>query len=344
MVSIADIAAAVELSTGTVSQILSRRDTRYSERTRLRVQDAAKRLGYRPNAMAKALECGRSNAVGIMFADLNGSLANDILTSALPVLEAAGYHALIGVNLWSPEREEQELETFLERRLEGILALPLDGQQAHYQTIQQAGVPLVFMCDWLPGIPADVVALDGHAAGVTLTEHLLAQGHRRIALVSNDNQSEQLHARQAGYRAALKAAGITPDPTLERFVDGADPESLKTLTLGLTRHPRPPTAIVFPVEAVAWQAMELLCDVPEARRPVVAAVGGLPMSSHRLISLTTVNEPLAKIGRLAAERLLARMADRQRAPRQQLLRGDLAVRASTAPKKTMALRKGGVAA
>ena len=95
---------------------------------------------------------------------------------------------------------------------------------------------------------------------------------------------------------------------------------------------------------MAWQAMELLCDVPEARRPVVAAVGGLPMSSHRLISLTTVNEPLAKIGRLAAERLLARMADRQRAPRQQLLRGDLAVRASTAPKKTMALRKGGVAA
>ena len=339
MVSIADIAEAVGLSTGTVSQILGRHDARYSERTRLRVQEAAKRLGYRPNAMAKALECGRSNAVGIMFADLNGSLANDILTSALPVLEAAGYHALIGVNLWNPEREEQELETFLERRLEGILALPLDGQPEHYRTIQQAGVPLVFMCDWLDGIPADTVALDGHAAAAALTEHLLAQGHRRIALVSNDNRSEQLHTRYAGYRAALTAAGLAPDPTLERMVDPADPQSLEKLILGLVRHPRPPSALLFAVEAVAWQAMEILCDVPAARRPVVAAVGGLPMSNHRLISLTTVQEPLAKIGRLAAERLLMRIKDPKRAPRRLLLPGELTLRASTTTPNTRSIGK-----
>ena len=329
MVSIADIAEAVGLSIGTVSQVLGRQDTRYSEHTRQRVHETAQRLGDRPNAMAKALGRGHSSAVGVMFADLTGSYANDILASALPVLEAAGFHTLIGVNYWSPEREKQELETFLERRLEGILALPLDGQQANYHMVQEAGVSLVFMCDWLEGIPADVVAMDGYDAGLKITRHLLDRGHRRLAILGVDNQSEQLRARQAGIHAALAEAGITPDPALVRFSRTSDPESVMTLTREFIGLADPPTAILASVDAVALEVQEVVCKLPPERRPAVAGIGGLPMSGHGLISLSTVAEPLAEIGRRAAELLLKRIGKKRGACRQDLLRGELAARDST---------------
>lgn len=103
-----------------------------------------------------------------------------------------------------------------------------------------------------------------------------------------------------------------------------------TLTRDFLGLAEPPTAILASVDAVALQVQEVVCKLPPERRPAVAGIGGLPMSGHGMISLTTVAEPLAEIGRRAAEQLLKRIAKKRDACRQNLLRGGLVARDSTA--------------
>ena len=223
-------------------------------------------------------------------------------------------------------------------RAAGVVMWPHGPVDARLLARVQAAVPLVLVDRRAFGFASDSVRFDDVGGGRLVTEHLLAQGHRRIAFVGDEPFVESVQGRWNGYRRALEAAGVAPDDNLTVFTQGqCEPTFSATLRL-LLRGPSPaPTAVVCSNDAVASRLLLLLREegsrVPED--VAVTGFGDERPSYLDLIGLTTVAQSFAELGHAAGGLLLERLAQsparRGDDPREILLPMRLVVRASSGP-------------
>lgn len=329
MVSVVDVAKAAGLSAGTVSQILNCQDARYSPRTRQRVQEVARSLGYQPNRMAQKLVTQTSRTIGVLFQDLTYSSANEMLLGMLPVFKKAGYDHEISVSFWDLDLERRDVEAARQLRLDGLIAVPLPGPGAAYADAIANGMPVVFVSDHLAAIPADSVCVDGADAAYRVTQHLLERGHHRIAYLGVKSESLQLLDRHRGFRRAMAEANLPVPKEYELWGKVNDIPSIEKRVQQFLKLPVPPTAIVAVSDPVATQGLGMLHRQGATGQIALAGIGDVPMSDHACISLTTVSEPVREMGRRAAERILERLNHPELAPAPIRLRGKLVVRDST---------------
>jgi DNA-binding LacI/PurR family transcriptional regulator len=198
----------------------------------------------------------------------------------------------------------------------GIILWYLGGR-ANLPTLQElraAGIPLVFIDRQPPtGFDADYVGVDNERAAEEIVKHLLAQGHRRIAHVTNCDTASTVAERLAGYRRALEVAGNTFYPELviqDQGETGDDPnEGCEALIDGLLSLPDPPTAFFAVNDYVAQRVLAGLrargIQVPE--QIAVAGFDGVERWTPGQPFLTTANQPFERIGAKAVEVLLQRI-------------------------------------
>jgi len=237
----------------------------------------------------------------------------------------------------SPESAEafrRSEEAFLRRivrdhDIEGVLLWYLGGNRnlPALQAVRAAGVPMVFL-DRLPppGFEADFVGVDNIGAAEAVVQHLLAQGHRRIAHVTNYDNASTVQERREGYHRALSRAGITPRP--EWILQGSETAAVEALL----SQSEPPTA-VFAVNDVTGLGIVGALRARGQRVPEDMAVAGFDGVERWLPGtpfLTTADQPFERIGSTAAELLLRRIMEGPALPyRHVLLDAPLAVHGST---------------
>lgn len=332
--TITSLARELGLSIATVSYALNGRgpEMKIAEATIRRVRDAAEAMGYQPNFFAHNLRRQRTDTVGVVFADLEENWAHRILKGMVGVFDPAGYTPLLSVHFWEKEREEREIRSFLQRRVDALICFPQPASRDLYRELIAQKKRLLLLGDTLPGLPeANYVAWDSGRAAATVVRHLIATGRRRIAFVGPDHRTTMTLARYRAYADCLAGAGL---PLREDWViwerSGAVPtEAVTGLLQGRGERP---DALFVVNDGLSLPLLEAL-DRSGIRVPedvAVASMGELSHSGHSGISLTSVHEPCEELGAELARAALALIGQKRARPVQTLIAGDrLTVRRSS---------------
>ena len=307
-VTLADVAKLAGVSPITVSRAL-RGERAVDPELVARVQLAVEQLGYMPDPAARALASRHSSHVAVLIPLLSNALFVDLLEAVQRTLRPAGYQTLIGITHYDIGEEEQLLREQLLHRPAGVLVTGMERSEATRKLIAGSGVPCVHLMEVseVPGVYS--VGFSQQSAGVAMTEHLLARGHRRIAFAAAQLDPRTLQRRD-GWRQAMEAAGCF-DPELEWL--RADPSSLALggeMFENIVRSGQAVDAIFFCNDDLAQGALlaALRLGVSVPGDMAVAGFNDLTGSDQMWPPLTTVRTPRAEVGTEAARMLLALMA------------------------------------
>ena len=351
-VTIKDVAQLSGVSAATVTRALQGHP-RVLPETRARVQDAARRLGYRPDHAARTLVTGISRTIGLLVPTIRDPYWAEVAAGIEPRAAEDGFAVLIASGYGDPVRAEQNLEVLMGNRVDGIIVTTSAGV-AEPRLAQAMGLPTVVVGLDPPvgtlelegarsapvatlleaaerqrlGARLSHVGFDDVNAGEIAARHLIELGHRRIALLGGPSTLATL-LRMAGVRTVLEPAGLT----LSSVAYGGDTfEQGYAAGLELLGDDRDFTAIIafndLLAGGVVRAARELGVDVPGQ----VSIVGfdDIMLASLLEPALTTVRAPKYEMGARAAQLLFEHMSSESEM-RWELLRGSLVVRRSTAP-------------
>lgn len=230
------------------------------------------------------------------------------------------------------EREQAQLEHLARSGVDAVALVPAGTKQPALRWLRERGAPLVIVDRDLPGVAADCVCCDGEAGALGATNHLIRLGHKRIGCITGSTHSPVSQARLAGYRAAMRAAGLAYDAgvVLARDVDDV---RASAATRRLLESPLPPTAIFafsdYMAIGVLYTARSMGLRLPDELS--VIGYDGICISAFTEPPLTTIEQPTQELGRLACAMLLERLADPTLPFRRAMLPTRLCVRSSTAP-------------
>ncbi|MFV2102739.1 LacI family DNA-binding transcriptional regulator [Micromonospora sp. LOL_024] len=307
MTKIDDVARLAGVSTATVSRALRGLPT-VSTTTRRRVLAAAEQLQYAVSPSASRLAGGRTGTVAVVVPRITRWFFGVVVEAAEDFFHQAGYDLLLH-NLGGREHNRQRLlhAANLHKRVDAIMLVATPLRAAELAPLAALELPGVTVSSGttVPGWPC--VRIDDLAAARTATRHLLDLGHRRIAHISGDPDDELAFTahldRRRGYQEEMRAAGIRPDPSLDvesRF----DIAGGTRATEELLRRGDPPTAIFAACDEMAMGALTALRDAGLRVPQDVSVIGIDDHALSGVLGLSTIAQPAAEQGRLAAKVLL----------------------------------------
>jgi LacI family transcriptional regulator len=331
--TIFDVAAAAGVSKSTVSNVV--RGVEVSEATRARVVRAIERLNYKPNAIARQFVQQRTTMLGVLV----GDLSNPYYAQMAQVAERAAFHRGYTTMFCNIEGEEKiavaGVEALLEHRIAGIVFLAFIANTSPLEdALRRAGVPIVFL--GLSERWGDSVGPQDTQGGRLATQHLLELGHERIAYVRTPLvERSGDRARYAGYRAAMRKAGLAPLAPLQWDPGAGTVRAGRTrldLAAGLEGH-EAPTAM-FVSNDIGAIAMIETCETLGFAVPADVSIVGfddIALAGLHRISLTTVAQSLDFQAERAVALLLERIEKPGIEPRHESVSVALKVRDSSAP-------------
>ena len=329
-----DIARAAGVSRSTVSRVLNNAETALiSQATRLRVADAATRLGYTPNASARSLRNGRAQSIGLILPSNAHDLVEthafvQFLVGITEVTDAVHYNLILG----SSEFSRSPWQMLQANQADGIIILHPSDDPATFGQLANYASQVVLMNAASPTTPLSWVDVDNVQGARIATEHLIQHGHRRIGFITGRPGSLVARLRLAGYRDALASAGIEFDSTLvvTAAVPLRPPQGYAAMQSLLDRRPTP-TAVFCYRDLLAYGVIRAVLDrgmhVPSDI--VVVGFDDEPSSAYQPTPLTTVHADFQAKGRIAAETLMELLSGKSTPPIRQILPTTLIVRASS---------------
>jgi LacI family transcriptional regulator len=280
-----------------VSKVLNQRYG-VSAETFARVTEVIKELGYEASLVAQSLRNHRTNVIGILVADIE-PFSTELLKGAADAIRGTGFELVVysaGGRTSDPHGWEHRYLT----RLSGTL---VDGAVLVTPAVDLEGVPgtpVVAVDPHTGRSPLPTIDSDNLRGGRLATEHLLALGHRRIALLTGREDLKSAQQRETGYRRALVAAGVPVDETLIRRGD-YDHDVAAGSARELLTGPDRPTAVFAANDITAIATIEtalgLGLRVPEDLS--VVGFDNIPESALCTPPLTTVEQPIREMGRRA---------------------------------------------
>lgn len=334
-VKLKDVAIAAGVDASTVSRVLNNEaGQRVGTETRDRIVTAARELGYAPNAMARGLRTARTFTLGIAVPQLDNPVFTQMMIGATRAAHARGYELLIALveDLAVGSGIYDRLANA--HRVDGLLVSTLEPDDALRKALDRVLVPYVVMNRKARGIE-NCVALDNFAAAKQSTEYLLSLGHRRIGHLAGLLNDYNGTRRLAGYRAALKGAGIKPDPALVAeagyTLEGGD-RAARAL---LRASPRPTAMLAATVLSAAGALRALHAERVKVPAEIsVMSTNDLPIADTLHPPLTTLRMPLLEMGRIAADGLVDLLESKTATVTHLLHPNGVVVRESTAAPKS----------
>jgi LacI family transcriptional regulator len=342
-VTIGEVAELAGVSVSTVSRVLNGRSD-VSAETRLVVERVARSRGYatrralagspaRPSRERFDLAGGRlSGLVGVTTTTSGTAYFSTILAGITEALAEREMWALVCPTRQERDREVSVLKRLMRSEMVGALLLLPEESPDELRRLRQDGLVFVVV-DPLHDLGEDIpaVSADNSAGAYQATAHLLRLGHRRIGVITGRWDGAATRARLQGHYAALAEAGIMPDPMLEAegdFLVAGGAAGAERL-LGLAD---PPTAIFAFNDCMAIGALHA-ARARGLRLPDEVSVVGFddtPEAEAAHPALTTVQQPLRELGRMAVSQLVRLMDSRQFEPLHVALATRLIIRSSTA--------------
>jgi LacI family transcriptional regulator len=334
MVGIKDVARQAGVSVGTVSNVINRPDL-VSEETRDRVQGVIKQLGYVRSESARQLRAGQSRIMALLVLDMGNPFFVDVARGAESAAREAGLGVMLCNSGQSASEEATYVSLFAEQRVRGVLLTPADPTGASLDLLRQQNVPFVLVDRWAGEAEGCSVSVDDTIGGALAGRHLVAAGHRTIAYISGPPDLQQVKDRRAGMLQALAEGGLGPEALLEipaQRLDVAAGRDAASRLLGLAQRP---TAVFCANDLLALGVLQVVYAAGIAVPRDLAIVGydDIEFAAAAVVPLTSVRQPAAEMGRMAAELLLEETGPRaaQHSHQRAVLLPELVVRGSSLP-------------
>ncbi len=303
--TIEDVARAAGVSTATISRCLNLPE-RVAQKTRERVMEAVRELGYSPNFGAKVMAAKRTNTLGAVIPTMENAIFARGLQAFQEELAHHGFMLLVASSSYEPELEEEQIRSLLARGADGLLLIGFDRTSQVYDYLDRCDVPVMVAWNHRSADRLPSIGFDNRSSMRALADEVMGQGHRTIGIISgptdgNDRARERLEA----VREAAEAHGITTN-NIEQI---ECPYSIENgaISFDTLMAAKPETtAVICGNDVLAVGALK------------AARAGGLSVPTDISITgfddielaqiaqpgLTTVHVPHRKMGTLAAQALV----------------------------------------
>jgi LacI family transcriptional regulator len=331
------------VSVGTVSNVLNRPEM-VSQPTRDRVVLAIEALGFVRNESARHLRAGRSRTLGLVVLDIANPFFTDVARGVEDVANAAGLAVILCNSDDRPEKEAAYLDVLVEQRVQGVLLTPTAEIAPNLESLRRRGVPVVLLDRRAPDADSCSVAVDDVLGGRLAAQHLVEQGHRRIAFVGGASGLPQLQERHDGAEQVVVQECGSADALLvlspESLTVAGGREAAERI-IGLPASRRP-TAAVCANDLMALGVLQEMVRHGVAVPGDFAIVGydDIDYAAAAAVPLSSVRKPRSELGRRAAELLIDEARGEGHRHQQLVFEPTLVVRASSMVRRPPAVRKG----
>lgn len=306
-ITIQDISKAAGTSPSTVSRVLTG-NASVSQEKREAIEDAIKRLKYRPSHLARGLKTSITYSVGLLLNDITNPFYSAIARGVEDVALEHGYSLILCNTSEDPSREIHYLQVLQDKHVDGVIVGPTE-QNEDYLQDYVARIPVVQVDRQLKGLSLSSVVADNEDAGYTATRHMLERGHRRIHVFCWGWHVSSLTERLDGYKRALAEAGIPFDPALVINIEGHTIQQATEAALAWLQSAQLPAAVLALNNQLGLGILKanhtLHLSIPDQLALVV--FDDQDVFALLRPSITAVEQPAYAIGRRAMELLLEHM-------------------------------------
>ena len=322
-----DVARRAGVSQSAVSRVFTP-GASFSERTAAKVRKAAGELGYRPNVLARSLITGRSRIIGLVVAYLENYFYPEALEKLSNALQAEGYHLLVFLVPRTAGGIEDTLQEIVDYQVDGIVLASVALSSELATRCRAAGIPVVLFNRSQDGPPLPTVTSDNFSGGREIARFLVAGGCRRIGYIAGWEGASTQRDREAGFRSALREAGIEPCAReVGDYQFARAQEAARRMFSGANR----PDAVFVANDHMAFATMDVLRFELGLRIPHDVSVVGfddVPPAAWPAYDLTTVRQDASAMVAETVKMLRANIEDPDTAPRSVCLPAALIPRAS----------------
>lgn len=339
-VTIRELAEASGVAPSTVSYVINNGPRRISARTRARVEEAMRRLNYTPNALARGLVQKRIHTIGVVYTHYDHLIPSLYFLTVLQGILGATMECEESVLLFTESLESdisKNLMRWCDGRCDGLLVVALPNNTCVVEELQAREVPFVLVNHFVDKKGVTCIDVDNVGASQQAVNYLLSVGHRRIGIFCGQNNLDSTHQRLEGYRKALTMAGIPyredwvfPGKYFEEY---GYHQARQLLEMPLAQRP---TAVFCTNDVLALGAMRAFAEAGVRVPQDISLMGfdDILTASSVQPPLTTVRQPLTRIGAQATQLLLEQIEQKRAPGAKILLPTEIVVRASVAPPPT----------
>ncbi len=303
-VTIVEVAAEAGVSFGTVSRVINN-DIHVKKETRERVSKTMQRLGFVANRQARSLAGGKSNSIGVLVPDLGTGYIGEIIRGIDAELGLTGLDLILYTTHRTASKEANYVANLAKGMVDGLLLVLPRNPVDFIGNLTQRNFPFVLIDHQGTGRDCPAVGATNWQGAYNATEYLIKLGHNRIGFITGSMDLGCAVDRLDGYRSALRTHHIPDTPEL--IYEGAffQPDGYAGAS-ALLDLPFPPTAIFASNDVMAMGAMDAVRNRGLRIPDDVSIVGfdDIPQASLIRPAMTTVNQPLEKMGRVATQMLL----------------------------------------
>ena len=330
-VTSADVAELAKVSRSAVSRVFTP-GASASIKTTTRVKEAALRLGYRPNSIARAMVSGKSRIIGVVVAYLENQFYPEALERLSNRLQEKGYHVLIFMAGKDRQSIDNVIEEILDYQVDGIIAASVSMSSGLSERCRSAGVPMVLFNRAQDEPDMSAVTSDNMEGGKKIAKYLISSGHRKISYIAGWEGASTQRDRETGFTSILNEAGIRLH---SRRVGNFVLEESREATRSMFSN-NPPEAVFVANDHMALAVMDTLRYELGLKIPDDVSVIGyddVPAASWPSYSLTTVQQPVNIMVRETVEILIEKIENSQARPQKIKIDGPLILRNSAKTQK-----------
>lgn len=303
MATIRDVAREAGVSIATVSRVFND-SSLVSEETGRLVREVAARLNYWPNGVARSLITSRTHALGVLLPDMYGEFFSEVIRGIDLAARRHGFHVLVSSSHADSEALAEALRS-MSGRIDGVMVMAPDVDAPGAIRGFSHHCPVVLINPGQDVDECDTISVANVDGAREMVRHLVALGHRRIAIVRGPARNLDGEQRLHGYHAALRDAGIEPDPRLELRGDFTEPSGWEAAMQLAHLTPRP-TAVFVTNDHMAVGVLAGLAEsgISVPADLAVAGFDDIAIARYTSPPLTSVHVNTALLGERAVELLL----------------------------------------
>ena len=303
-----DVAAFAGVGLKTVSRVFNN-EPGVSDALVTRVRQAAQALHFHPDAIAGSLRRSdrRSLSIGLLLASVANPFCAAVHRAIEDVAEARGVAVFSASIDENPSRERSLVAAFTSRRVDALILTPAATDQGYLRPEQVSGTPVVLVDRPSVGIDVDSVVVDNFAGALQATAHLIARGHREVAYLGDLTRIATARQRHEGYLQAIGSAGI-PIATARAIDDLHSEKAAEAAVRELLSGADRPTALFTGQNMVTIGAIRALRELGLQHEVALVGFDDFELADLLEPGVTVVAQDPVRMGRLAAERVFARLA------------------------------------
>jgi DNA-binding LacI/PurR family transcriptional regulator len=329
--TIYDVAREAGVSIATVSKVINNTG-RISDKTRKKVLKIMEELDYQPSVVASALTGKRTYTIGLLIPDLANPFFAEIARSVEDRGQELGFSVVMCSTDYNSDKEAKYISLLKQKSVDGIILASGFKNDKILKELIKEKLPIALISQDIPGLAVDSVTVDDFLGGYQVTEHLLALGHQKIAVIAEDTRSSKERIR--GYQEALKDAGFTCDERLI-FVSASTVEESKRLAAQLIGLGERPTAVFACNDLLAIGTIQAARENGLILPDDLSVVGFDNTLLATIVDppLTTVNQPIHEMGRQVVDLLMQKIEGEKNMKQKVVLLPELVIRNSTSSPK-----------